>query len=63
MQSVQCISLTVSKFPLRNSFDFFCTNQKFEPSSSVCVIDALANVTLRIFLKLSRKNILFLARF
>ena len=45
--------VTVNKSPLRNAFNFFCTNQQFQTSSSVCVVEVLPKVTFGKFLKYS----------
>jgi hypothetical protein len=42
---------TVNKFPLRNAFNFACTNQQFHSPISVCVVEVLTNVAFGKLLK------------
>ena len=50
---INVCKVTVNKSPLRNAFNFFCTNQQFQTSSSVCVVEVLPKVTFGKFLKYS----------
>ena len=53
---------TVNKFPLRNAFNFFSTNQQFHSPISVCVVEVLTNVAFGKLLKYSHAKKILLLR-
>ena len=53
---------TVNKFPLRNAFNFVCTNQQFHSPISVCVVEVLTNVAFGKLLKYSHPKKFLLLR-